>query len=1476
MKIIPAILLITTLAAFTNMANAQDTIFFENFDDSPGEKPDGWTTELEVLPSRVWQFVNGGGTKTPAIPGSRKPPAAYSGLVNALFFFESLQHESVILIPPPIDLEYAVKPELRFHHAQMYGNLGFGGANDELRIYYKTHIDSTWKETRKIAEYTDSVNSWREQTVLIPSGAYVPTCYFGFKATTNYGWGVCIDDVTIVETGVQQRYVDAVTINQENTNIIPTGSKNNPVLRINISVKGNSGTVTLNSIKVKSLNTADSDVPAYGVRLFYNTSSRNFYAAELYDSVSFLAGDATFSGLNLDIPTGNTSIWITCDIKTDAVHGHLIDASILANNININGSTYPSSTVSPAGTRTIRQSVFYDDFTTDKGWILSGDFERNRPHGLGGNFIGNPDPAHAKGDTMIIGNDLTGLGFLAGDYEPNVPRYENIAVSPSFNIFYFNDVRLSFLRWLNVENSDTASIEISTDNGASWNEIWSNDNNVFTDNDWKFFSLNMPLAYRKPDVKLRFNLGPTNMNNHFSGWNIEDFAVTANYVDYDVGPVSLISPGSGCGHSSVETVTIRVKNFGPAATPNRIPVRYSFNGGSTWTTDTIKSAIPLDGETTFSFSQKFDLTTPGIYNVVIETRLGVDEESTNNTYNTVVYVDPTYPVPYTQDFEASKDFWRSGGTLSTWEYGKPSGSIIIQAASGTRAWVTRLAGNYTDNENSWLMSPCFDFTGIDYPVFECRLFTFTEDDKDGADMEYSLDNGQTWSRLGSKGDGEAYSWNWFNSDSIEALQGKQGWTGNTSQWVTSRILLDTAVFRNASGVKFRFHFASDSINRLEGIGVDDVKIYDAPGDVGVVSIESPVSACAQDIGDHVIVTIRNFGLDTLMAGDSIIVGYDFDGQSTVIEKFALSSNLPKNSNIQYTFKNILNITTSGFKDISAFTLLPDDERFYNEIFTNDTTSKTIEVKQTPFVYLPPAIYTVRPDTVVLNAYTGNPTDTYLWQDNSTDSEFHVTLKADGIYHVTASNGLCEYRDTTYIYRLIADAGVAEVLHPHSDCELGNSVAPMILIKNYGTDTLVPGDTITAVYQVDSIPSIEETILLSEVIYPDSTMEYTFLTAVDMSEIKLYSFKIYTRLTDDDSVYNDTTSFALEVYGYPTIDLGSDVLSTEIEYTIDAGAGWSSYFWQDGSTDRYYVVNHLEQTPDHTYSVTVTDEHGCPASDHIVVTFEVWDITISDIVSPLSACVLTDQEEFRIRIENSGSIPIYNEKITMIAVIDNGVPMTGQKTLTQVLNGGDSIEFSFGTNFDFSRQGDHPIKVYTIFAKDMDASNDTLETVIHHWGYPTVDLNGGNDTIRTSLPRVLDAGAGFEQYMWNGVDGIQTYNVIFFGRVALEVTDTNGCSATDTVIIMPPLGMEDFSGIFRSLNIYPNPTDHMIYIELSLDYYTDLHLEFYETTGRKIYIREYSNVNGIHESMDISQLPAGLYWLKVQTEKGQVVRNVVVL
>src|SRR4030042_6861925 len=98
-----------------NVVPAQDTLFFENFDGSPGSKPEEWSSELEISPDRIWEFVDGGGTtQNPPTSGSRRPTGAYSGDVNALYFFESLGNEAVFLITPPVDLDFAVRAEFRF------------------------------------------------------------------------------------------------------------------------------------------------------------------------------------------------------------------------------------------------------------------------------------------------------------------------------------------------------------------------------------------------------------------------------------------------------------------------------------------------------------------------------------------------------------------------------------------------------------------------------------------------------------------------------------------------------------------------------------------------------------------------------------------------------------------------------------------------------------------------------------------------------------------------------------------------------------------------------------------------------------------------------------------------------------------------------------------------------------------------------------------------------------------------------------------------------------------------------------------------------------------------------------------------------------------------------------------------------------------------------------------------------------------
>jgi gliding motility-associated-like protein len=83
--------------------------------------------------------------------------------------------------------------------------------------------------------------------------------------------------------------------------------------------------------------------------------------------------------------------------------------------------------------------------------------------------------------------------------------------------------------------------------------------------------------------------------------------------------------------------------------------------------------------------------------------------------------------------------------------------------------------------------------------------------------------------------------------------------------------------------------------------------------------------------------------------------------------------------------------------------------------------------------------------------------------------------------------------------------------------------------------------------------------------------------------------------DANGCFARDTLAVLQTYNVPVVDLGADKdLCTGIVLQLDAG-NFSSYLWQDGSTNRYLHVNNVGK-----YWVAVRDFHQCEGSDTLSI------------------------------------------------------------------------------------------------------------------------------------------------------------------------------------------------------------------------------------------------------------------------------------
>lgn len=467
-------------------------------------------------------------------------------------------------------------------------------------------------------------------------------------------------------------------------------------------------------------------------------------------------------------------------------------------------------------------TMFTDDFESapvfsllqDERGVLPNDhwdFENSTDSGRLRSFVAS--------DVVIDGQRSMSMDLLL-----NKPDNQNYLIG-TFNLQNFSaandEARLEFDYKLHAKPKFLAGNEVWVrgSDTAKWVSVHVLDTMVIpgTKVNTGSLSLTHPLLQSGQDFSSSFQvrIGQRDtsviaMNEYGNGLTIDNFKLYT--VKNDVQLLSIVRPRRfNCSlDSSALTVLVYNSDNLPQDT---VELFYTFNNGAV-VRDTIFFFAPKD-TVTHTFPIPLATLGQGAHTLNVWLRAQGDTYTANDSIlNYQVRNQPSIAsFPYLQDFESGDGSWYAEGFNTTWQYGTPGSLRLKKAASGSKVWATSLDGNYRDNEESYLYSPCFDLSSLQQPMLSFSLSTHIENCGgvlcDGAYVEYSID-GINWTKLGTAGEG----FNWYGD--------LQVWNDTNTRWRVASIPLP----KGFGSMSLRFVMKSDAGVAWDGIAIDDIHIYD--------------------------------------------------------------------------------------------------------------------------------------------------------------------------------------------------------------------------------------------------------------------------------------------------------------------------------------------------------------------------------------------------------------------------------------------------------------------------------------------------------------------------------------------------------------------------------------------------------------------------------------------------------------------------
>ena len=317
---------------------------------------------------------------------------------------------------------------------------------------------------------------------------------------------------------------------------------------------------------------------------------------------------------------------------------------------------------------------------------------------------------------------------------------------------------------------------------------------------WETFVTNLPNTIVND---LEINIADESITAATYGRGVWRSPIPIQMKPDDVRLLSINAPVDAVVNCGDITPEVTVKNNG-LNTISQIDVTYTVDGAPlmyTW-----NGSLASTVETTFTLPTLN--VTRGSHTMVINTSVAGDSNIANNESTVIFLANDEGTVNVVNTFENATDVLIADNPI--WERGVPTDALLNSTASGTQVYGTDLDANHPDGVKAGLISQCYNLTELSNPVLRFDMAFDLEGNWDIAYVEYSLNQGNNWSVLGTINSLPL----WYNSDRTNASSGGANDCQNCpgAQWTGEGENAHASGGTNATMREYAYDFALNAGN----------------------------------------------------------------------------------------------------------------------------------------------------------------------------------------------------------------------------------------------------------------------------------------------------------------------------------------------------------------------------------------------------------------------------------------------------------------------------------------------------------------------------------------------------------------------------------------------------------------------------------------------------------------------------------------